>query len=220
MAPKRKAHEADEHNRKRVKKKQTPNAQAHPTEKLPRAQDGLRERVQEASKKIPRFLFRSWSNLSGGDSRLNTVDAITPRAFLHDEGPKSFYDISQSRILSLAREHHRGRHVSTPYSSWTQTLQVALDLSYLADSSEHAHIGILDTTRLDPANVVLHVGDFARVCQARGQRADNREFLVFGVIKGECYKAVPCREFLVYQTYSPNARVQPTMKGVIKRSRM
>lgn len=78
------------------------------------------------------------------------------------------------------------------------------------------HIGILDTARLDPANVVLHVGDFARVCQARGQRADNREFLVFGVIKGECYKAVPCREFLVYQTYSPNARVQPTMKGVIK----
>lgn len=217
MAPKRKAHEADDHDRKRLKKEQPPDAKAQPAKKQDRAQSGLRDRVQEASKKVPRFLFRAWSNSSGGDSRLNTVDAITPRAFLHDKGPKYFYDISQSRILGFAREHYRGEHVSTPYSSWTQSLQVALDLSYLGDVPEHAHIGILDTARLDPANVVLHVGDFAGVCQARGQRTDNQEFLAFGVIKGECYKAVPCREFLACQTYSPYAGLQqPTMEGVIK----
>lgn len=189
-------------------------------EDLTSDQQEVYNKVQEARMKVPRFLFRAWSSYSGGDSRHNTVDAVTPSAFLVSEQP-SFYKISKSELVKAAREHVFGTLFRTPFSSLSQSLSIVLKM---AAHTEDNYIGIMDTTQLHSANIVLHVDDFPLVLGAGVTPADSFEYLIFGIIQGPAYKAVSFSEYLAAGLIPPgswNLRFAPsitleTVKSIAK----
>lgn len=158
-------------------------------EGLTPVQQELYARVQEAKKRIPRFLFRcdyhrdassSWDSellrfdrlieSSEGDEG-NVPDKLIPNAFSDGRsGPRSFYSIEGEDIAEIAawQVARVKPFVRSPFTSWCQSLTLILRFAANARPwlGESLLIFILDTGRLDPRNVVLHTGDFEEVVQA------------------------------------------------------
>lgn len=111
----------------------------------------LYNNVQEARKRVPRFLFRLWTRLSGGDPRLNTLHAITPLAFLdNEEDPECSYKIDKADIVSVAEQHVGGnRAMATFYSSWTQSLAPLITSMMIFPFPDWAFLSVLDMTRME-----------------------------------------------------------------------
>lgn len=161
-----------------------------------RAQSDLYDRVEEARSTNPRFLFRYWCKHSGGNARLNTTDAITPSFHATHRGRKNFYKIPPDRLSSWA-QHHVTYTIGlrTAFSSWSQTLNTVLCMAAHSPDPASTYISILDTEMLDPMNPILHTGDFDRVLQTGSVREFRNEYLIFGIVRGDAYKAVPYSDF-------------------------
>lgn len=166
-------------------------------------QEGLRKEIDAAWKTIPRFLFRVWTEKSGGDARLNTTQAITPAAFLDAaHAPEKFEEMPIKKLKNLAELHVRQEHGSgfkTTFSSWSQSLGFVLSwaISFYRPSTTAMatrHISILDTSLISKENVIL---SFPTMRKHLGAKLPNWsvEFLIYGVVEGPGYCAVPFRNW-------------------------
>lgn len=63
--------------------------------------------VDAACKNIPRFLFRCWTPLSGGDDRINTATVITSRGFLEGslDSRRGFDNLYPANLDFLIQMH-------------------------------------------------------------------------------------------------------------------
>ena len=161
-----------------------------------------KKKVLASQRKTPRFLFRGWCNSkwhpSGGDQRLNTKTAITPRAFLLKELPdeQTIYDLSFAELHVQALSHLQTQNFSTQLSSWASSLKVALFFGakpgrFICDD---CHISIIDTALIGNQNVFLYVPSLewlSAFC-----RTYRWEYLAHGVIKGPAHKAIPLKYFI------------------------
>lgn len=154
--------------------------------------------IEEAVAQTPRFLFRFWHEYSGGDCRLNTVDAITPKAFLTpnlSHQPEAFFSIPKKELGNLARLHvNADKSIQTVFSSWSQSLGFVLSWARTYDVLSSTHISILDTSKLSPANIAVHTNSLKRHLDP-SIRDLHVEYLIFGVVKGSMYESRPLSLF-------------------------
>lgn len=154
-----------------------------------------KRQLLEAGKGIPRYLFRVWRNVeppSGGFIGLNTVEAITPRAFfsLKSKPNKVIYDLSRQELEAMCWNHLTGVHGYTEFSSWASSLAVALHFVRRAQAEDH-FISIIDTNEF--ANPIFHVPSLAPIL---GMSHWDHEYLAYGVITGTSHRAVPLQALL------------------------
>lgn len=158
----------------------------------------FKKKVDSMRGEIPRFLFRYWNNHSGGSAKLNTIDAVTPLAFLRTQDLPSFWETPLNKLRDITDLHLGGNcSVTTVYSSWSQSLSVVIAMA--KKGIGNAHISVLDTQGLPERNVVLHTQHAHRLFKTP---VWEYEFLVFGTISGKHYKAVAFQEFQHYQPVS------------------
>ncbi|KAK5127945.1 hypothetical protein LTR85_005062 [Meristemomyces frigidus] len=164
---------------------------------LPRGamDEATKRQLQQAAMRTPRYLFRAWSDTvrpSGGYSGLDTVKAITPLAFdkRHNCGKASIYEHTRASLAIMGTQHLHGQFVSTEFSSWGASLQVAF---HFAQGRADAHISVIDTTKLPKRNVVLHVPSLRSLGVAF--YGYDWEYLAHGVITGPALSVVPLSAF-------------------------
>ncbi|CAJ2511442.1 Uu.00g070670.m01.CDS01 [Anthostomella pinea] len=147
----------------------------------------------EASRdNIPRFLFRGFSaRSSGGDPRLNSKDGIVPHYSLDGTQPTSMYHVRRLALGEFVTHHLYGTPVSTPFSSWTQSITVAMNF---AGSDHSAHIAILDTTLLAPHVSIYHTPSLKSAGLTGASYKE--EYLAYGPINGPAFHYVPCEDFV------------------------
>ncbi|KAI0025795.1 hypothetical protein F4780DRAFT_226686 [Xylariomycetidae sp. FL0641] len=145
--------------------------------------EGRWKKLEGSRKTTPRFLFRGFHSMSGGDPRLNKPEAITPRAFLSGMQPTNIYD-----HLDLRRNinwHISGFCINTYFSSWAASLDVALRFTQRGSGS---YVAIADTNLL-PANVQIY---FTPHLERAGLSylSYDEEYLVYGVVTGQALHCV------------------------------
>ncbi|KAM0808806.1 hypothetical protein AB5N19_09149 [Seiridium cardinale] len=157
-------------------------------------------KLEEGRTPIPRFLFRGfWKDSGGGDHRLNQIDRVLPHAYIHGHAP-SIELMGPARDLpnfgTLVEGHLLGKtDLVSPFSSWTQSLQVALYFSSRSTEPGYyktSRMAIIDTTLL-PAGTELF-----SVLQLRDEGVHKHhfawEYLAFGPVFGDCFYSVPSSE--------------------------
>ena len=149
-------------------------------------EDPMYTAIKAAGKDVPRYLFRTWSPSSGGNSALNTATQITPLAFLNKKGPESIFDVEPSELRDVINGHLSWQPIPTFFSSWSDSIAYALSAGHGVEGS---HLAIVDATRLPQRNNIHwcgspHLGQF---CSAARY---PEEYHIFGIITGEAYKAV------------------------------
>lgn len=164
--------------------------------------DVTKRKLQQTRSHTPRYLFRGWRKTSGGYADLNTTTAITPLAYdkCWDCAKKSIFDHTSRSLFGMAIGHLKGRkNITTEFSSWGASLQVAL---YFTFNDSDAYISIIDTTKLAKRNrnVILHVPSLHFMTDRHGShemREDSYdwEYLAHGVIEGRGLSVVPLKAF-------------------------
>jgi hypothetical protein len=140
-----------------------------------------RQTIEEMKNKAPRFLFRIWCEMSGGDARLNTKDAITPHAFMHrpDEAPKTIYEMACEELDDMACDHlNPDKNISTVLSSWTQSLNWII--KFADKHAKEWFLSVIDTTKHDETNVILYASGMHGLRDMR--YVYDYEYLIFGVV--------------------------------------
>ncbi|KAK5708438.1 hypothetical protein LTR97_000979 [Elasticomyces elasticus] len=139
---------------------------------------------------LPRYLFRAWSNTPGRNPLLNTVEAITPHAFLDGDGPVSINQIPPDELMTLWQGHLVSREVKSVFSSWSHSLACIASIAtrHIERGGENPHISVVDTTKLARHNFVAHTA--APALQEAGIPGHCTEFFVFGIVSGDAHHAV------------------------------
>ncbi|KAK5686911.1 hypothetical protein LTS10_001046 [Elasticomyces elasticus] len=139
---------------------------------------------------LPRYLFRAWSNSSGGNSLLNTAEAVTPHAFLKGGGPASIDQTPPDELVTIWQRHVVGLEVESVFSSWSHSLAyvAGIAFSHIEYGGEGTHISVIDTTTLARHNFVAHTA--APALKQAGLSGHSTEFLVFGIVSGDAHRAV------------------------------
>ncbi|KAH0345778.1 hypothetical protein KCU83_g7632, partial [Aureobasidium melanogenum] len=120
----------------------------------------LRTKLKQASKNVPKYLFRTWNADSGGNRKLNTTTAITPLAFASSKGHKS----SHSPYFAFYYAHRR-------------------------KSSGSVHVAIIDTEEMAKPNPDFHVPTLGKILGS-GEINYEEEYLIHDIIERQFYKAV------------------------------
>ncbi|KAI4735423.1 hypothetical protein E4T50_14049 [Aureobasidium sp. EXF-12298] len=123
----------------------------------------LRTKLKQASKNVPKYLFRMWLAKSGGDRKLNTTTAITPFAFATSKGHKSVYDMTRSEFIKNTMSHLGGAVVLTEFSSWSHSPYFAFYYAHRRKSSGSVHVAIIDTEELAKSNPAFHVPALGKI---------------------------------------------------------
>jgi hypothetical protein len=134
---------------------------------------------------VPRYLFRAWSNRSGGGSAhaTNNLEGVIPHGFMKGKG-RRFYERPESDLYKMAIDHYTGsKQSSSEFSSWTASVHLVLRCAEHLGETNNTHIAIMDTEDLDEEVLVWHVPHFL---DARGVD----EYLAHGRIAGHGYRAV------------------------------
>ncbi|KAI6791155.1 hypothetical protein KC332_g4985 [Hortaea werneckii] len=144
--------------------------------------------VQEAMERTPRYLFRYWNNdadrPSGGFKGLNTVNAITPLAYLRGRGSDSIYDLTREDLTKMVAMHLTGHNVLTELSSWASSLAVCFTMA--RGNPAHGYISIIDTRSLS-SNTIMHVPSLQFVNERFTDY--GHEYLAHSVIRGPAHRA-------------------------------
>ncbi|KAK3109470.1 hypothetical protein LTR53_017254, partial [Teratosphaeriaceae sp. CCFEE 6253] len=152
------------------------------------------QRLRDASKQVPRFLFRPWRPSARIDT-LNTTHAITPAAFIHGGGPASNTDLTIPTLANLWQTYLAGDDsIDTVFSCWTSSLDQAIEqaIEPTADGEMDGHVSVVDTKRLParlPAFYTFAPGirDLAHLL---GDKGHLSLYLIFGPISGPAHSAV------------------------------
>ncbi|KEQ66218.1 uncharacterized protein M437DRAFT_80715 [Aureobasidium melanogenum CBS 110374] len=149
----------------------------------------LRTKLKQASKNVPKYLFRMWNAKSGGSPKLNTTTAVTPLAFACSKGHKSVYDMTRTEFIENTMSHLDGDIVLTEFSSWSHSPYFAFYYAHQCRSSGAVHVAIIDTEELAKSNPAFHVPALGKILGSGGYDYEE-EYLIHGVIEGQFYKAV------------------------------
>ncbi|KAK4949246.1 hypothetical protein LTR10_011862 [Elasticomyces elasticus] len=138
------------------------------------------------------YLFRAWSNISGGNPLLNTVEAITPHAFLNliGGGPAYINQIPPDELVTMWQRHVIGTEFKSVFSSWSHSLAFVAEIasSHIEYGGGDAHISVIDTMTLAPHNFVAHTT--ASALKVAGVASHSTESFVFGIVSGGAHRAV------------------------------
>ncbi|KAG9956582.1 hypothetical protein KCU61_g9704, partial [Aureobasidium melanogenum] len=149
----------------------------------------LRTKLKQASKNVPKYLFRTWHADSGGNRKLNTTTAITPLAFASSKDHNSVYDMTRSEFTKNTMSHLGGAMVLTEFPSWFHSPYFAFYYTHRRKSSDSVHVAIIDTEEMAKPNPAFHVPALGRILGSGGYDYEE-EYLIRGVIGGHFYKAV------------------------------
>jgi hypothetical protein len=155
---------------------------------------------------VPRYLFRTWSDRSGGGSghATNSLEGVIPHGFMKGQG-RRFYETPESDLYEMAIVHYiSSKERSSVFSSWSASLHLVLRYAEYHGETNNPHIAIIDTKDLDEEVLVVrnfHVRTACETCtnfvpnikwhvphfmHARGVN----EYMAHGRIAGRGYKAV------------------------------
>lgn len=147
-------------------------------------------RLDAAQQRVPRYLFRGWSRISGGDVRLNTTQAITPRGFLENRVPQHITGNTKTELCSMVQSHVGSLHFPTGFSSWSASLTTAM--YFCNEDRLYGYISVIDTVKLREQIPIFHLTD---VLLLGGFYPFPEEYLAHGVIDVDHHQAVPHRVF-------------------------
>lgn len=141
---------------------------------------------------VPRFLFRVWSQHSGGGRSVcvNDTRCIVPASYV--KYPKANHDIYNQKeavIQRLVASHYHGhKDIYTQFSSWAASLHAVLCYAQALKGrcKWNLHIAVMDTRTLDGDVKVWHVPHL--------YQGQNHEYLAHGTIQGRGYRAVPLQD--------------------------
>jgi hypothetical protein len=106
----------------------------------------------------PRFLFRAFSETSGGgDSRLNNETGVTPHLFLPDSKIAPHDSIEDFTALELTESlvnHLKTSRTPTEFSSWSFSVHTCLGY---VEGQANAYLAVIDTKMLDRSVYAYHV---------------------------------------------------------------
>ena len=140
--------------------------------------------------RVPRYLFRGWSERSGGNEKCNSTTAITPRAFIQGPAHESIYDMGTEVLKTMVFNHLKGHdHVPTEFSSWAASISHAMTYCQRPYSS---FISIIDTKKLGKKVEIFYAADLSGFF--KGPRYPG-EYLAHGIIDGDYHRAVSFRAF-------------------------
>jgi hypothetical protein len=123
---------------------------------------------------------------------INTATVIIPHAFMPAYQSKTqikdFYQYSEKDLFVLADTLYAGRrNPPSVFSSWAASLHLVLCYAKsISTTGGIAYVAVIDTKLLEPEVLVwhvLHLLDYG-----------NEEYLAFGIIRDEGYKAVQLQE--------------------------
>ncbi|KAK5686899.1 hypothetical protein LTS10_001034 [Elasticomyces elasticus] len=138
--------------------------------------------LRKASKVTPRFLFRAWSEDSGGNPRLNTGR------------PVRIEDVPADELIRLWNGHFTGGRVPSVFSSWTQSLRTAMSIK------PDGRISVMDTKSLAAHNIVSFTNFVRRNMRPPSLSGGPHEYLVFGVVTSDAYRTVDTKQFSDYSS--------------------
>ncbi|RMZ73638.1 glycoside hydrolase clan gh-d [Pyrenophora seminiperda CCB06] len=153
-----------------------------------------KEQLEELRKTaVPRYVFRAFSNDSGGGPEhcTNTVDEIIPHGFMHGRQGHRFYEMSKADIKAMTYAHFlTDEEIVSEFSSWSASLLMVLCYAkYLENLGEEGiHVAVIDVHQL--ADDVL-VWQVPHLDDEWKRNASVHEFMAHGCIRGPGYKAVP-----------------------------
>ena len=142
--------------------------------------------------RVPRYLFRGWSEMSGGNENCNSTRAIIPGAFwdIHAPTHESVYDMSTDLFKTMVLGHLRDlTNVPTEFSSWAASISVAMRFCPCPYSS---FISIIDTEKLGEKVEIFYAPDLSVLFKGTNYLG---EYLAHGIIDGEYHRAVSIRAF-------------------------
>ncbi len=159
-----------------------------------RLRDKIRHRIDDIARHGPRFLFRAHSPESGGSEKLNAPDVITTRATLNGTSPSSIHDVPVKQLARVVFSHLGWQDCNTLFSSWTQSLQVAVRIArnYSQHEGRQMWISIIDTKRLPSTNTMLYTPALGQVLGTQEMFSD--EFLCYGTVAGGAIRSAPYSE--------------------------
>jgi hypothetical protein len=146
----------------------------------------LRESLERIARHSPRYLFRGHSPKSGGDLRLNTVDAITTHAALDGTAPESIHDVDPQDLISNINAHLGWSQVRSRFSSWSPSLQFAMSV---VSARSDAVISIVDTKMLPSSVLMLHTVALSQLFEGKSY-SYPQEALCYGTVTGKAHRAV------------------------------
>jgi hypothetical protein len=142
-----------------------------------------------------------------------TENAIIPSMFMPDSGAQylhtqvRFYNLPENMLHHMAESHWNGEEdPATGFSSWAASLHSVLCYARSLEKSGKTsiHVAVMDRSQLDDEVLVWHVPHFIP--------HGNLEYLAFGIIRGNGYKAVSLRTLDLHGLLSflPEFKDRPT----------
>nr|OQO26922.1 hypothetical protein B0A51_07369 [Rachicladosporium sp. CCFEE 5018] len=127
--------------------------------------------LDKASRDIPPYLFRVWSEISGDRAEENTLARIVPLAFLHHErrGTESpaphLSQVPINYLENLVDGHLNYDHIKTIFSSWSPPLKFVLNVWACIHGSDeeyaNVYVSVIDAAILPAGNRVFDVPHLA-----------------------------------------------------------
>lgn len=136
---------------------------------------------------VPRYLFRGYSHLSGGNEQLNNEIAITPLFFLGRNLEDHLLEHwSERQLIDCLKDHFvtvRGGF-ETRFSSWTASFRSACTYGY---SSSACFISILDTHKLPQHAHLFYV---PHLLPEQPPWLSGDEYVAYGIVPSSAYRAI------------------------------
>lgn len=166
-----------------------------------------RAKLKATQANVPRLLFRLWNSDSGGDSRLSSMSAITPKRFFeHNQGSRKsptsdIYSHTREKLLDMLQRHldyDTSEDLQTEFSSCGASLSHVLSRAQPSNPSENKEsaekfegyrVSVVDTQAL-PKCVKVYYCPALRFLLPEGEKdtgdftnnSDKREYLIHGVV--------------------------------------
>jgi hypothetical protein len=163
------------------------------------------------TKKVPRYLFKTWTAptappVIGPNGRpipatICTKENLIPAGFIsylndrnvHTVDGLPFYDQSEASLLSLINAHIAGSNAQhTQFSIWSASLLGTLfQAAKLGrDQKKGIYITMVDTKHLDGGALIWHSQDLV------GEKGSIHEYLAHGPVRGKGFKTAAWKQLV------------------------
>nr|OQO26269.1 hypothetical protein B0A51_07183 [Rachicladosporium sp. CCFEE 5018] len=168
-----------------------------PRDPKPSAAILVGDTLDKASRDIPPYLFRVWSEISGDRAEEKTLARIVPLAFLDherrgtDSAAPDLNQVPINYLKNLVDGHLNYDHIKTMFSSWSPSLKFVLNFwaCIYGSDEEYAnvYVSVIDTATLPAGNRVLYVPRLAPMYPKHRRRYFwnlDHEYLLYGPVEG------------------------------------
>lgn len=160
----------------------------------------LIKKIEQASKKAPRFLFAYGVMNDTNRSAIFNTSSITPQYFLWEAMPTKFHHIPLATLCDLNESLSDSKPRRLPHALWSawgtsihNNVEGAVELcAEKGRPMSDLYVAVLDTKRLASGNLVLHEEDLYLLEHSdRASDIVRDQHLVFGVIPQRAFAVVP-----------------------------